>query len=207
MTLRRIWLLIGYAGLLVTTPAFASGQGLRVSPWVGLYAPTSDLGSIQAVDFGKKESTLAYGADLDFGGQNLIGFRAGGGYASSSDVPVDGVGCVICSARATVLTATGAVVIRPFPAPLIRPYGVVGAGWKWYDFDFDEPVLDGLVGDQAVFTWQAGAGVILLAGSAVTLFAELSDFMSDFDFETGAAGNTQHDLFLKVGVSLGLGGR
>jgi opacity protein-like surface antigen len=177
----------------------------RVSPWIGLYAPASDLGSVQAVDFGKKSSTLAYGADLDFGASGLLGFRVGGGYASDSEVDFDDQTCVSCEIRATVLTATGAIVLRPLPLPGIRPYVLAGAGWKWYDFDFDGDIEDQLE-DQSNFTWQGGVGAVINPDGGLSLFAELSDFVSEFDFEDGSTGNTQHDLVLKAGLSLRLGG-
>jgi len=195
-------LMSGFAGLaLIVTVGSAEAQ-MKVSPWVGLYAPTNDLGTVQAVDFGKKHTTLAYGADLDFKAGSVLGFRIGGGYASDSDVGIDGVGCTSCSGRATVLTGTGSIVLRPIPLPLLRPYAVIGAGWKWYNFDFDDQITSSLVKDQAKFTWQAGIGATLFPTSGLSLFAEVSDFVSEFDFNN-TGGNTQHDLVFKAGVSLG----
>lgn len=199
----RVW--PGMAALMIVAAAPATAQ-MRLSPWIGLYAPTSDLGSVQAVEFGKKSSTLAYGADLDFGARGLIGLRVGGGFASDSEVDFDDQTCVSCEIRATVLTATGAVVLRPLPLPGIRPYVLAGAGWKWYDFDFDGDI-EGQLEDQSSFTWQAGVGAVLNPDGGLSLFAELSDFVSEFDFEDGSTGNTQHDLVLKAGISLGLGSR
>jgi hypothetical protein len=183
----------------------AEAQGLQLRPWVGLYAPTSEIGSVQAVDFGKKESTLAYGLDVDFGG-SVLGFRLGAGYAGNSDIPGSGVGCTtaICQTRATVLVATGAVVIRPLPIPVVQPYLVGGAGGKWYNFDFDDEGAGELLRDQAKFAAQLGAGVNVSAG-AIGLFAEVSDYISGIDFNNGGNSNTQHDLILKIGLGLGLG--
>jgi opacity protein-like surface antigen len=199
-----MWGAAAVASMAVMAAQPAAAQ-MRLSPWIGLYAPTSDLGSVQAVEFGRKSSTLAYGADLGFGGGGLIGFRVGGGFASDSEVDFDDQSCVSCEIRATVLTATGAIVLRPLPLPGIRPYLVAGAGWKWYDFDFDGDV-EGQLEDQSNFTWQGGVGVQFNPEGSLGLFAELSDFVSEFDFEDGSTGNTQHDLVLKAGVSLRLGG-
>jgi len=182
----------------------ANAQKIQLRPWAGLYAPTVELGSVQAIEFGKKESTLAYGLDVNFGG-GPIAFRLGAGYAGNSDIPIVGVGCTNCAARATVLVGTGGVVIRPFPIPVVRPYAVAGLGAKWYDFDFDNATLDALISDQAKFTAQLGAGVDLFPGGMLSLFVEVSDYMSGFDFKANGTSNTQHDLMLKLGLSLGPG--
>jgi hypothetical protein len=193
-------------GLSLAGAGGASAQGVQLRPWIGLYAPTNDIGSVQAVEFGKKESTLAYGADLDFG-SGPIGFRLGGAFASNSDVPVRGVGCntLLCDTRATVLTGTGALLFR-VPLPVVHPYAVAGAGAKWYNFDFDDSGLDELIDDQAVFTGQLGLGATVSAGG-IGLFAEVSDFISGIDFENSGESNTQHDLVFKAGIALGFGAR
>jgi len=188
----------------------AAGQGLRVSPWIGMYAPTAKLGTVQAIEFGEKESTLAYGATLDFGGRNqVLGFRIDGAYATNSDVPIEGVGCTNCELRSTVLTAAGALVLRPLPMPLVQPYAVGGLGAKWYDFDIDAN-LGNTLRDQTKFTGLAGLGVVFFPSSSVNLMVELTDYISGFDFDDGNASttsNTQHDLFFKAGLSIGLGSR
>jgi len=199
------WLLTvaGSAAIASLFPVAPLAAQLRISPWVGLYAPASDVGSIRTIDFGKKESTLAYGADLDFGG-GLLGFRLGGGYATNSEVDFNHSACGSCTARATVLTATGALVLTPLPLPAIRPYVVTGAGWKWYDFELAGSFVDAL-SDQAKFTWQVGAGARLSPGSGLGLFAELSDFVNRIDLEDGLDGNTQHDFVFKAGISIRAG--
>ena len=201
MSRTRVWMCAVLAWVLAVVVASPAAAQLRLSPWIGLYAPTSDLGSMQAVEFGKKSSTLAFGADLGFGGSGFLGFRVGGAYASDSEVDFDDQTCIACEIRATVLTATGAVVIRPFPMPAIQPYIVAGGGWKWYDFDFDGDIED-QISDQSNFTWQAGIGLRLSTGG-LGLFVELSDFVSEIDFDNGSTGNTQHDLILKAGITLG----
>jgi hypothetical protein len=198
---------------LVAVPVFAipmlaarpvEGQ-IRLSPWIGLYAPTNDLGSVQAIDYGKKASTLAYGADLELGGPGMLGFRLGGGYATNSEIDFDDVACIGCELRSTVLTATGGIVLSPLPLPVFRPYAVIGAGYKWYDFDFDGAIGSQLE-DQGKFTWQVGLGAVVSPTGGLGVFAELSDFVSEIDFRNGSSGNTQHDLVLKAGLSFRLGG-
>jgi opacity protein-like surface antigen len=187
------------AALLVLAPPAAHAQGgMRFSPWVGLYAPTRDFGSVQAVEFGKHESTFSFGGDLD------IGVRIGAGYATNSDVPISGVGCTACDARFNVLAMTGALVIRPLPLPGIRPYALAGGGIKWYDFNHDNVGVNALLNDQQRFTFQFGAGVVLAPDSPLGLFAEVSDYVSRFDFDD-EGGQVQHDLFFKVGLSFLMG--
>ncbi len=166
------------------------------------------LGQVQAVDFGKKESTFAYGANLEFGSMKQpLNVRFDAAYATNSDVPLDNVGCSTCALRSTVLTATGALVIRPLPLPLVRPYAVVGAGAKWYNFDedrLDQAGVGGYLKDQTRLTGQLGAGVSLFPESMFHLDAEVSDYISQFDFTNGS--NTmQHDLFLKLLFAIGIG--
>jgi hypothetical protein len=200
--------------VLAASAGSAGAQGIRLSPSVGLYVPIADLGDVQgvsgAVDFGKKESTFAYGLALDFGATGGLGFRVSGAYATSSDVPVRGVGCTTCEARNTVLALTGAVVLRPIPPlALFQPYFLAGAGVKTYDFDgdrLDDDGLDIFVGDQSKFTGQLGAGLALNPRGRIGIFAELSDYISGFDFEGDDSGDLQNDFFFNVGISLGLGG-
>jgi hypothetical protein len=206
---KRVGVLLGVA-LLAGFSSQASGQGFRVTPWVGMYAPTTNLGGVQALEFGEKESTFAYGATLDFGQANrVVGFRFDAAYATSSDVPIEGVGCQTCELRSTVLTAAGALVLRPFPTlPAVRPYAVAGLGAKWYEFDFDDPI-DEAVSDQTKLTGLGGLGLTFLPDSPISIFAELTDYISGFDFDDDDAieSQTQHDLFFKAGISIGIGPR
>jgi hypothetical protein len=190
-------------------PTVVLAQGLRIAPGIGMYAPVSELGQIQGpaglVEFGKKESTLAFGLSLDFGAADrLVGFRVGAAFAGRSDVPIKGVGCTSCDLRSTLLTAAADLVFRPIPGmPVVRPYALLGAGAKWYNFDSDTFTSD-LVEDQAKFIGHFGIGALLFPGGAIGLFAELTDSVSGFEFADGD-GDLQHDLLFMVGLSLALG--
>jgi hypothetical protein len=190
----------------LTHPVGADAQSLRFTPWLGLYAPTTDIGSVQAVEVGKQQSTFAFGGDLDIGGSTFLGLRAGASFATTSDVPIEGVGCIACSTRRNVFALTGGVVLRPMPMPLIRPYATAGAGIKWYDFNHDGVGVNALLNDQERFTFNIGAGVLLMPDSPIGLSIEVADYMSRFDFEGGES-STQHDLFLKLGLSFAMGDR
>lgn len=190
-------------------PAGAGAQGLRFNPSVGMYAPRSDLGDIEGpsglVDFGKKESTLAFGLSLDLGrSDSPVGFRFGVVYAGRSDVPIGGVGCTNCKLRSTLLATSADLVLQPLPGmPVVRPYALIGAGAKLYDFDLDT-VTAGFIEDQARFIGHFGLGARLFPTGGLGLFAELSDYVSGFEFTDGN-GDLQHDLFFMVGVTLGFG--
>jgi hypothetical protein len=196
------------ASALHLVPATHAEAQVRFIPQVGLYAPVTDLnpGLGGAQEIGKKESTLALGLALDTRSSSVLGVRLGGMYGSSSDVPIRGVGCDLCEARNSVLALTGAVVIRPLPGlPLLRPYGLIGAGAKWYSFEAPEgeDELQELLDTDPRLAFQLGAGVELNLG-IFSLNLELSDYVSSFEVEgLGGAAQRQHDMVFSVGLVLG----
>jgi hypothetical protein len=190
-------------------PSGAGAQGLRIALSLGGYAPRSELGDVQGasglIEFGKKESTLAYGLSLDLGAAEApVGFRFGVAYAGRSDVPIDGVGCTTCQLRSTLLAASADLILQPLPGvPVLRPYAVVGAGAKLYDFDPDT-FTKSLVEDQAQFVGHFGIGARLFPDASLGFLAEVSDYVSGFEFVDGD-GDLQHDLLFRVGVRVGFG--
>lgn len=180
-------------------PSASSGQ-VRLVPQVGLYAPTTDLPSPgDAVEFGKRESSLAFGAALE-----VANFRLGVLHATDGDVPIEGVGCTDC-ARSTVTTATASLVIRPLPRiAVVQPFVLLGAGVKRYDFtveDLEDEGAQAVLSDENDLTGHLGLGVELGLGG-LSLLVELQDLVNRFDPE-GADAGFQHDLFLTVGLALG----
>ena len=182
------------------------GSQLRLIPHVGLYAPVTDLGTVNTAegirDVGERESSLAYGVSLELGEGGFWAIRATGLYGSDAEVPVEGVGCneETCSLRSTVLGLAGSLVLRPLPSTLlIRPYVLAGAGMKRYDFDFRfASPLEDLLNQERQVTGLLGLGlewdVGLLAGTV-----ELSDYVSGDVLKDG---ETQHDFFLTMGIIL-----
>jgi hypothetical protein len=197
---------------LVATP-LAAQSSLRLVPQVGVYVPMSDLGRVDsadgAVDIAKMESTLGFGLALEVLPRSSVSFRLGGAFGTDSDVPVSGIGCTACKARGTVLTVTGAAVLRPVPASIpLRPYLLAGAGLKSYNFRYDASLgnhAEAFVNDQTHATIQLGAGIELNLG-LLRLLLEASDYTSGFrlgdDSATGEA-KRQHDIFITVGVAAG----
>jgi len=199
---KRVALVLALGGLFGFQPAEMNAQ--TFTPLVGLYAPVSDLGqALEAIDFGDRESTTAFGLNVDFGARNGTGFRLGAFYGTDSEVPIDGVGCTTCSARAGVFGAGGALLLRPIPwLGILQPHGIVGAGAKWYSID--PKGVEDLVADQSHFMGQLGVGVSIGTGNGSTrLIAEISDYMSGFEFIDGESGDLQHDFLMMVGLSFG----
>ncbi len=202
-------LLMGLAAVCATPALVRAQSSLRLSAGLGVYAPLSDLGAIQGpsglIDFGKKDGTLAYAASIDLGrADRAVGFRFSVAYAGRSDVPISGVGCTTCKLRSTVLATSADLVVRPLSGmPLIRPYALVGAGGKIYDFVAGSTTAQ-LVKNQAKFVGHFGFGASLFPDRALGMFAELSDYVGGFKFADGD-GNLQHDLFFVVGLTLGMG--
>jgi hypothetical protein len=96
-------------------------------------------------------------------------------------------------------------VIRPLPElAFVRPFVLLGGGWKRYDFDTDElddGVVAAVLNDSNDLTAHLGLGVELGLGG-LRLLVELQDLASRFD-EEGVDARFQHDLFLTLGVALG----
>lgn len=195
----------GLVGLLLL-PAQGSGQ-LRLIPRGGLYAPLTDLGTVgspgNARRVGQHETSLAYGLTLEVASASPVGLRATLLYGSRSRVPVEGIGCTgsECDLRSTLLTLTGSLALRPFPAGLpVRPYILAGGGVKRYAFEFggDTSIRDAFTG-KSQGTILLGLGVdwnlAILKGDL-----ELSDLAGVSILD---GGDRQHDLFLTLGLVLG----
>ncbi len=192
------------AGLLA--PGGARAQ-LRILPQAGLYAPASDLPTAsEAVDIGRKQSTLALGLGVELGNTRGTSLRIDGLHATASDVPVTGVGCQSCSARSTVTTLTAALVLRPLPnIILVRPYLLAGGGLKRYDFTREDLQSEGaraVLSDQNRFTGHLGVGAEVNLG-LLRISGEVSDLVSGFRRQGGGGSSLQHDFFVMVGLLLG----
>jgi hypothetical protein len=187
------------AVLALALPVSAAGQ-VRLIPQVGLYAPTTELPSLDgAVDFGKRESSLAFGVAVE-----LASLRVGVLHATEGEIPIDGVGCTDC-ARSTLTTATASLVIRPLPEiALVRPFVLLGGGVKRYGFtadDLDDEGVEAVLSDENDLTGHLGLGAELGLGG-LSVLVEVQDLVSRFDAE-GVDARFQHDLFFTIGVALG----
>lgn len=194
----------------------AAQSSFRLLPSVGLYVPVSDIGQIQhanvegVVEFGRAQSTLAFGLAGEFGSDEGASARLNLGYATASDIPIGGVGCETCSARNTLLLATLTIVLRPIPEVIgIQPYALLGGGIKRYNFDlknFQEDGLGGALADQTQGAAQLGVGTdVNLLG--LGLFTEVNAYFNGIDPIKEAAGisssKLQADFVFSAGVALG----
>lgn len=205
--MRSTAILVAAAALLA--PAAADAQ-LRFIPQVGLYAPATDLPSLDEAIEIEKESTLAFGLAVEFGNADATSLRVNVLHATDSEVPVADVGCEEDCARSSLTAATAAVVLRPLPnLILVRPYLLAGAGLKRYDFsrdDLEDEGLRAVLNDQNQLTGHLGVGAEVGLG-LVRLTAEVSDLISDFETddvpENEQESKLQHDFFLTLGVVIG----
>ncbi|MEZ4417106.1 MAG: hypothetical protein R3E10_15240 [Gemmatimonadota bacterium] len=202
---RRRWVPALLAAASGFVPLKAAQGQTRVVPQIGLYVPATSFGAVTAdgvdgaVELGKKESTRAYGLGLEWGGGGFLGLRTNLAYATSSDVPISGVGCTVCSSRSTMLAATAGLVVRPLRLLFIEPYLIGGMGLKRYDFsraDFGEILVD----DRNVRAWHLGVGGELDLGP-LSGVVEISDYISDRDSQV--PGHRLHDFIVSVGIGIG----
>lgn len=204
------------AGLFLASPA--EGQ-LRVIPQLGLYAPTSDLGELRddaggtLLELGRQSSTLALGLAVELGLETSgLGWRVGASYATASTVPVVGPDCPECAARATLLAAGGAAVIRPLPPMMVaHPYLLVGGGVVRYGFsdeDLREEGWRNVLRNQTRPQLHVGIGTSLSLG-AFEPRIELSAHVADFEPGEGPEGTAhadderQTELFFTIGLPFG----
>ena len=191
-------------------PVEAQAQ-VRLIPQIGVYSAVEAPGSVQGVngayEIGKYESTTAYGAALEFGGDQGVGFRVGGLYAPKAETVVSGLGCQTgCPAGVDLLSVHGALVIRPLGRIfLVEPYLVAGGGLKRFDYN-PEDLGDGI--GQIFSDESKGAGIlgigaaVGLGGAALTF--ELSDHFHWADPNLDNVGRTRmDDFFFTVGLALG----
>ncbi len=211
------------AGLLSLAAQNLEAQ-VTVVPQAGIYAPLSDLGELRddtgetLLELGRRESTLAFGATFETGDpeSSAVGVRAGIGFATRSDVPVQGVGCEDCAARSSLLTVGAALVLHPFPRlALLRPYLVAGGGVAYYDFDDEglrEEGWQNALQDQAQAQLHLGLGTHLFLGPLrprIELGAHISRFNPSDESITPQGvtgigeGDRQANLFLMVGIPFG----
>ena len=213
------WMNVALVGLVAALllPGLGHAQ-ISLMPVAGLYTPLSDLldarddEGMPILEAGRKSSTLALGLAAELGMPDAsVGGRIHLGYATSSDVPVGGVGCEDCELRSTLLTATAGVIFRPLPAlAILRPHFVVGGGVKRYDFDREDLEREGWEGvlrNQTRPTVHLAAGGTLQLGIVAPRF-ELGAFISRIEGVSGGESSLtsrddlQTDLFLTVAIPL-----
>ena len=177
----------------------ASAQLLEVNPRVGLYAPLTDLGdagSTASAIFAERSGALALGLGVELG---FLPIRANLDYVTGAEVNEQGVGE---ATDATMLAVSADFIFRPLPRLIIiEPYLFAGAGLRQYDFDPADPNVSELedASDPAI---HLGGGAELMLGP-LNLNAEIGDYISWYEIQNDET-DMQHDLFVSIGLVLGL---
>lgn len=188
---------LAVAAAVVATPAAAQG-GVELTPWAGVYIPTSN--SIGALDQDiSRDVSVAGGARLSFWGTGNLGFEVTGGYAPAKigDETINETGNTdLLLANARLLLALSPVTnkvgffIAAGPALLTR-----GSN----PFDDDRSSTD--IGGNLGLGLRIGGG----EGSRVGFRIDLEDYLYNGDF--GGGDDFQNDIVASLGVSIALGGR
>jgi hypothetical protein len=181
----------------IVSPAAAQG-GVELTPWAGVYVPTSN--SVGALDQDiSRDVSVAGGARLSFWGTGNLGFEVTGGYAPAKigDETVNETGNTdLLLANARLLLALSPVTnkvgffIAGGPALLAR-------GSNPFDDDRSSTDIGGTLGLGLRF----GGG----DNSRVGFRIDLEDYLYNGDF--GGGDDFQNDIVASLGVSIALGGR
>ncbi len=179
------------------TPAAAQG-GVELTPWAGVYVPTSNSVSALGSDI-DRDVSIAGGARLTFWGSGMLGFEVTGGYAPAKigDETINETG------NTDLLLASGRLMLAL--SPVDNPVGfylaggpaLLARGSNPFDDDRSSTDLGGVVG----LGFRFGGGDDNRVGFRV----DLEDYLYNGDF--GGGDDFQNDLVASLGVSIGLGGK
>jgi Outer membrane protein beta-barrel domain len=178
------------------TPAAAQG-GVELTPWAGIYVPTSNSFSTITDDFSRDVSVIG-GARLTFWGTGHLGFEVTGGYA-----PAKVGGETVNEANTNLLLANARLLLAL--TPVTSKVGVyVGGGGSLLTrgrntFDDDRSSTD--LGGTLGLGFRFGGG----ENSRVGFRVDIEDYLYNGDF--GGGNDFQNDIVTSLGVSIALGGR
>jgi hypothetical protein len=179
------------------TPAAAQG-GVELTPWAGVYIPTSNSVGALGSDI-DRDVSVAGGARLSFWGSGMLGFEVTGGYAPAKigDETINETG------NTDLLLASGRLMLAL--SPVDNPVGFYLAGGPALlargsdPFDDDRSSTD--IGGVLGLGFRFGGGDDNRVGFRV----DLEDYLYNGDF--GGGDDFQNDLVASLGVSIALGGR
>jgi hypothetical protein len=177
-------------------PAAAQG-GVELTPWAGIYVPTSNSFTNLGRDFSRDVSVIG-GARLSFWGTGHLGFEVTGGYAPAKvggeTVNESNTNLLVANARLllalTPVTSNVGVFLGGGGALLTR-------GRNTFDDDRSSTDLGGTVG----LGFRFGGG----NNSRVGFRLDIEDYLYNGDF--GGGNDFQNDLVTSLGISIALGGR
>jgi hypothetical protein len=178
------------------SPAAAQG-GVELTPWAGVYIPTSN--SVGALDQDiDRDVSIAGGARLTFWGSGMLGFEATGGYAPAkiADETINETG------NTDLLLASGRLLLALSPVDNSVGFYLAGGpalltrGSNPFDDDRSSTDIGGVVG----LGFRFGGG----DNNRVGFRIDLEDYLYNGDF--GGGNDFQNDLVASLGVSIALGG-
>jgi hypothetical protein len=175
----------------------AAQGGVELTPWAGVYVPTSN--SVNALDEDiSRDVSVAGGARLTFWGTGALGFEATGGYAPAkiSNETINETG------NTDLLLASGRLMLALSPVSNSVGFYLAGGpallvrGSNPFDDDRSSTDIGGVLG----LGFRFGGG----EDSRVGFRFDLEDYLYNGDF--GGGDDFQNDLVASLGVSFALGG-
>ena len=200
--MRKVVTTVLTAACLLAFAGAAGAQALKVNPRIGLYAPLTDLADAESTAgtiAAEQSGALALGLGVEFGFLPLD-IRANLDYVTGAEVTVDGVSG---AEESKMLAVSADLMFRPLPRLIVlQPYVFAGVGLRQYEFEpADASVSQLRDADDA--TIHLGGGLDLALGT-FALNAELGDYISWYAIQDGADAKVQHDVFISLGIILGL---
>ncbi|HJR63053.1 MAG TPA: outer membrane beta-barrel protein [Gemmatimonadaceae bacterium] len=198
--------LAAVVAIVASPPKSLFAQGTEVVPFIGLYAPLSNL--FEEDEFEAKHgSGLSFGARVVYRGASRLGFEGAFSYSSSEvEVSATDNDDISIDFDANVIIFRGKVLYDlSQPQGRVRPH--IGAGIaaiiRGGDF-YDETDLEGTTDLGFVLA----AGLRFPVGERLMLSVELEDFISSAKFEQDddeSDAKLQNDLLLSVGLAIPIG--
>ena len=189
---------IAVAAVIITAaPAQAQLPGINVhlGARAGVFTPMGAL-TESAGSEGKLKSGLGIGASLELDiPLSPINVRANLDAAMGAKLQVNGQDT---GTEMDVVAITGDLVFRPIPRVFVQPYLLAGAGIKRYSIEGGSEAES-----ESDFTGHLGAGADLRVGP-LSVFGEVSDYISSFKSELTGDSKLQNDVFVMVGFRIGM---
>jgi hypothetical protein len=178
-------------------PTAAAQGGVELTPWAGVYIPTSNEISTLDRDI-SRDVSVAGGARLTFWGSGMLGFEATGGYAPAKigDETINETG------NTDLLLASGRLLLALSPVDNSVGFYIAGGpallarGSDPFDDDRSSTDFGGVLG----IGFRFGGGDDNRIGFRI----DLEDYLYNGDF--GGGDDFQNDLVASVGLSIALGG-
>jgi hypothetical protein len=198
--------LAAIGAIAASLPQSLFAQGTEVVPFIGLYAPLSNL--FEEDEFEAKHgSGLSFGARVAHRGASRLGLEGAFSYSSSEvEVSATDDDDISINFDANVIIFRGKVLYDlSRPQARVRPHIAAGIaaiirGGNFYD----ETDVDGTTDLGFVLA----AGMRFPIGERLMLAVELEDFISSAKFEQGgdeSDSKLQNDLLLSVGLAIPIG--